>query len=426
MKFRGGIKRKIIVAILALSISFTSGCGVLQNGIAASDPVTLKFGYSEGAADYKTIAKEFEKEHPNIQIELVSLERNALYGSQSQDLDAFRWDVSNFSEQIMSKLLSLDDFLTSGKINSNDFYPGTIEALQYQGKQIGLPAGVNIYTAYANTQTFTRMGVDLPSNKNWTIDDFLAAASSVNNQQGDLKDDDFSFGYCSNADSFDPLVFTYLFGGAIFDQLPSPTKATLDTPENESALEWFANLKNEYGVLSDPVVISRGLGSRNVRLAITAKKCGLWLGTYSDRFQDTWGKWDTEPTMLPLPKGKAEFNVGLLDGYFILNTTKHPSETFEWISYLSQQPGSEGLMMPVLLSRIKSDAYARSVGADVAAVARKQSDHLILLTPQLGDLRVLSQIMSSYGRAVQYVLDGEMDAGTALQQAQDLTGDVLK
>jgi len=405
---------------------FLQGCGGLGKLMPTTEPMIIKFVFPKSVADYQPLVTEFEAKNPEIKIELSSMDPGDINNLRDdENYDVLRWDVSDLNQETEKKFLGLDDLISSSNFPKNDFLKGTLEVLQYEGKQIGIPAGINPYVTFANKKLFEYSGTSLPGNQ-WTMDDFLSVATSVNKQDVEITDADFSFGFCSNTESFDPLVFTYLFGGKIFDQLPSPTRVTLDDPANIQAVKWYADLRLNYGVLSDPTMISRAFGSRDVNLAIAAKKCALWLGLYSDLRQHEWGQWEVKPVMLPLPKGPAPFTVVYMDGYYVLANSKHPDAAFKWITFLSDKARSSGSMIPARTSILQSNDFEKIVSKDVLAVARGLPTEITVMSPQFGDFRVLGNIVEAYMRAVNTVVEGDTEPDVALKQAQATVSNLIQ
>jgi multiple sugar transport system substrate-binding protein len=295
-------------------------------------------------------------------------------------------------------------------------YPGALEALRVQGVQWGIPAGLDFVVAYYNAQRFKIAGATPPT-PDWTQDDFLAAAVAVHHTEGAATRDDFAYGFCSVPDSADPIYLTYLFGGRLFDRLPDPTRPMLDDPANVEAVQWYTDLRLEYGVTPDPDEIRKYFPRGRVFEAVVRGKCGLWFGQYSDRGGRTWpAGWQGEGVMLPLPRYRAPFSAIQVDGYYLLSQSRHRQEAWEWIRFLLDHQEAAGLMLPPVQSQARSEEYAIRVGEDIAAVAR-QLPRSAIIFPTGAD-PILGQTVELYLGAITKVLKGDVDVEAALSEAQ--------
>jgi ABC-type glycerol-3-phosphate transport system substrate-binding protein len=271
---------------------------------------------------------------------------------------------------------------------------------------------------YASARHFKDAGVQLPAGV-WTLDDMLAAATQVNHQQGQLSDPAYAVGICTQPQGFDPLIFTYLFGGNIFDRMPNPTKIELNRAENIAAVQWFADLFTKYDIA--PRLDSlQGTNARvDAETLIQANKCGFWMGFFDDLFSEDWGaNNENQPVMLRLPIQKAPLNMVYMDGYFISSKTKNAKLAWDWIAFLLDHPESSGAMIPPRISQVKSEAYQNSIGKDAAAVATNLPSKVVVFSQRMGDYRLLYGAFQTYIGAIQDVIDGQVDAHQALDNAQ--------
>jgi multiple sugar transport system substrate-binding protein len=407
---------------LALIITL-SGCAALQPATPTPQPVTLTFAYDGNASDYQALADQYQKLNPNITIKLAPItsgEYRGLEGLTNVRADVIRWDASLMSSDYLPSLMKLDPLLAiDSNFSKSDMVPGSLEALQTDGAQYGIPAGINPVVMYANPKHFATAGVDLPS-PDWSLDDLVAIAGKVNAQQSLLSDPNYAVGLCTQTFSFDPLVFTYLFGGNIFDRLPNPTKFTFNRPENINAVQWYANLFTQYGV-TPKLTNLQGVNTRvDTATLVQVNKCAMWIGFYSDLKNGSWGtNNENKPVMLPLPRGKATLNMDYMDGYFIASTAKNAKVAWDWIAFLSDHPEAALGMIPPRISQIKSTAFQKAAGNDGAAVANNLPPQIVVFSQNMGNYQFLGGAFRGYITAIQRVINGEASAQDALNQAQD-------
>jgi ABC-type glycerol-3-phosphate transport system substrate-binding protein len=122
--------------------------------------------------------------------------------------------------------------------------------------------------------------------------------------------------------------------------------------------------------------------------------------------------------MLPLPAGNAKVSIVFMDGYFISAKSRNARASWDWINYLIGQPEAGGAMIPPRISQTQSEAFQKSAGTDAATVANNLPARIIVFSQNLGDYQLLRQAFQGYLGAIAAVTQGQVDAQTALDQAQ--------
>lgn len=385
------------------------------------EPITLNFAARRQIADYQALATQFQQLHPGVTIHLIDIDvfrGQGINAIDLMDVDAVRWGADYLKAERIEKLVPLDEILLADDaLARGNFFAGALEALRLQGIQLGVPAGIDFLVAYYDAQRFQIAGAQPPP-ADWTHEDLLAAAVAVNRTEGQAATSaEFTYGFCTLPDSIDPVVFTYLFGGRLFDGLPEPTRPTFNEPANIEAIQWYTSLRLEYGVAPDPEELRRAFPRGQQFEAIVRGKCGLWFGQYSDRGGRAWpAEWQGKGVMLPLPRVRAPFGLVQVDGYYVLESSKQRMLAWQWVRFLLDHEEAAGLMLPPLKEQARSDAYAARVGEEIAAVARTLPAEAIVLPA--GADPIIEQAGSLYTAAVAQVIAGEMDVERALNDAQ--------
>jgi multiple sugar transport system substrate-binding protein len=295
-------------------------------------------------------------------------------------------------------VLNLTPFIEQDEtVDPGDFYPGTMALFAVDGQTWAVPAGADLMVMYYNQDLFDQYGAGYPQ-IGWTWDDFLATAGSVTDVGADV------YGYGPNYEMFDPMMFIYQHGGRIFDDLQNPTRTTFDDPLNIEALDWYYGLMFNFNVAPTPEQARFAFDGGGLYSGVMREKVGMWTAMLSQR-----GGWVEPPEwpfdwgVVPLPRGRQEATMALVEAYFISADTLHRDAAWQWISYLSQQPPQR--LAPVRRSLAESSAYEQLVGADIAEVARASIEGALLLSPKLAEfeeaLGVLQQAFSQIanGRA---------------------------
>lgn len=408
---------KFILLLAALLVLFTlPGCsGLLGLG---QEPVTLRFVYLDQGTDYAPFAEAFKQEHPNITVELDPVSTSggnpmSALKSKAAGADAVRIPSMSMDEDMLPTLLPLDSYVTTDpNFPQNDFFAGALDGLRVDGKQIGVPAGLNPYVVFYNPLKFQIRGVKPPS-AGWTLEDFMTSAMAINNTDESLVGTpDYAYGFCSTPQFPDALIFTYIFDGGVFDSVYAPTAPTLNIPANVEALSWYISLRNEFGLMppSDQ--------PRDVGMLIVRSSCGFWMD-WLDR--SSFGNFMTnqEVAALPLPNYQTPVSISTLDFYSILATSTHPDETWKWLRFLLDQPTASGRLIPPRQSHITSEDYGVHTPSDILGVARNMpSQGIVLGLETIRDSR-LGAVLELYARATLKALHSDISVQAALDEVQD-------
>jgi ABC-type glycerol-3-phosphate transport system substrate-binding protein len=407
-------KSLTLAGVLFLLLSTLPGCGNLRS-LMAGEPVTVSFAYLEGAADYQPLADAFQRENPNITIELkkVSLNGNVQrnFAAQVAEADTLRIPATAISDEVVQALLPLDSQISTDRsFPADDLYPHSLEGLRLDGKQVAIPAGIDPYVFFYVPKKFAAAGVQSPPPM-WTLEEFLNLALSMNRVvESEINTPRYAYGFCSHPQLTDPIMFAYLFGGGLVDDPYVPTRPTLNSAANVEALTWYASLNTDFGLLPP------ARNPREIYREIEANHCGFWMDLLD---RSTFGaQRDNETVPLPMPNYRAPFGAATLDGYAILKSTEHANEAWLWIRYLMENQQASGVLIPPIRKAAGSAEYKSRVNAATADVASSLPDQLIILGLEMYRDSRFEQVLDLYNQAANQVMQGEADPQTALDQAQ--------
>jgi ABC-type glycerol-3-phosphate transport system substrate-binding protein len=414
---RHALLKTPVLAFLALALLALPGCSGLP-GLVGGEPVTLRFVYFEDAANYEPLAQMFHEQNPNITIELDPVTFGGggdpfrTFQTKLEGADALRISTMNLDQEMMAKFLTLDPFLSADlNFPADDFIAGSLDGMMVSGKLLGLPAAVNPYVMFYEPARLQAAGISPPL-PGWTLEDFMTLAVTLNNSDESLRGTEaYMFGFCSHPQFSDPIMFSYIFGGGIFDDLNQIGAPTLNSQANIDALAWYTGLHNEFGVMP-PANSTRYMGELIVR-----SNCGFWMD-FLDR--QNFGRWMEDKPLgaVTLPVYNSAFTVATIDSYAILSESLHPEETWEWLRFLMDQPTAAGSLVPPRRSHIESEEFASRAAPDVVSVARGLPQQTVILGLEMFSDPRLGQVLELYTDAAMRVLNEEIDAKTALDLAQ--------
>ncbi len=424
------MKHPVLLRLFIMLVVVMTLSSCAQNPFAPTpEPITLRFAYRAQTVDIQRLLDDFHAAYPWITVEPVEVRR---FGTsmrsviEGASVDVFRDSQSALSLVQSDLLLPLDEVhLSKWSDIRDDYFPGSWEALSIEGVQWGIPAGLDMLVMYVNVDQAQALGVDIAKD-DWTLTDFLEMANELNYPEGlPYNPSQRLFGFCTTPQGMDPLLFVYLHGGRIVDDINNPSQALLDDPLTLEGTQFYVDLFNRYGVAPDPATIRANFRRGGVYEAAVRGFCGIWSGWYSNRGgQDTPFQWTSAWQMLPLPKDKANFDFGEVEGYFITRNSQHPEEALTLLRFLADHWEAAGQKLPPRKSQVASKAYEDHVGEEIAAIARTFGQHEVIIVPaQLSDQ--LEFVGGQFLSAINEMITQDLDAYEVLPEVQQRVQNVF-
>ncbi len=215
------MKRRMIAAMMATALlaGCLAGCGNKpdtqksseadqgQNSSAGGDSsegasaekdsdevVTIKYVTWESKEEKNPIIDQFEKEHPNIKVE-VTVVPDSNNTAESLDIIAMgggEMDVwpfqsgGQFSRMQQGLLLDVSEYLEKDGINMDEWFGSYSEWGQYNGTYYGMPSTASVGMMFYNKDMFDAANVPYPE-ADWTIEDYKAIAEKLTTGEGGSK-----------------------------------------------------------------------------------------------------------------------------------------------------------------------------------------------------------------------------------------------
>jgi ABC-type glycerol-3-phosphate transport system substrate-binding protein len=395
-------------------------------GPGAVEITFLASGGAPALESYRDLATLFKEDHPDITVNvaLPTLGQQSVSGlAAGADCFESLATLPRTGEPVA--ILGLDPLVDADlAFPMDDFYPQLLDAFRAGGQLWGLPAGTTPYLLEYNKDLFDAAAVDYPA-PGWSTDDFLAAAVALTKGEGENR----QYGFVGQVDeALDLVLMLGRFGAHPIDDRVDPPAFAFDDPATVRAVAWYAALATEYGV--KPVFATR-LGEPAARAdfverdaLMNAGRAAMWTsyGPNTDFVERAGMNLGVAP--LPAaPGGSAGSGYLRTSGYYISASTSHPQACWQWITFLTGQPGSAD-RLPARRSVAESDAYRRLAGDERAAayIASVGQAGAPVFQPFGGDPWLSPSfywLFRSYGQ----VLAGESSAEQALQEVQQLADD---
>ena len=179
------IRSRLCIALVAILAFVLTACG---GGSSSSGPteIAVWHGYQDTEGEvFKGLVAQYNKDHPDVKVsELYSsndlvLQKvlTAVRGGSAPDVAYMFGSWSPNIAQI-PQVVDMADEVSQPDWKWDDFYPAEREAATVGDKVVGVPALVDNLAIVYNEKLFADAGV-APPTKDWTWDDFRAAAAKL-------------------------------------------------------------------------------------------------------------------------------------------------------------------------------------------------------------------------------------------------------
>jgi multiple sugar transport system substrate-binding protein len=150
-------------------------------------PVTIRFswwGNEDRAKITNQAVDAFEKANPNITVKTESVDFNAYFDRLSTSVAAGdEPDVITmggaYPREYADRGVLLDMTAVSNDLDLSKLDEPALSNGNFDGKQYGVPTGVNTYGLVVNPALFKQAGVKLPDDNKWDWDDYVRIATDL-------------------------------------------------------------------------------------------------------------------------------------------------------------------------------------------------------------------------------------------------------
>lgn len=337
--------------------------GTTPGSDAPQEQVTLTF-MRTGTPEvlhgiFDSIIADFEKEHPNIKIDMQDLgwsdaEKTLQVMASSKTLPDVMYHLPATIFDMADKGLIEDLTPYMDDELKNDVYPSLLEAGKYNGKQYLIPCGGTTLLYWYNTELFEQAGLD-PDNPPATWADFLEAAKAI-----DEKTDAAGFAmYGKPSGGETSFVFESLFASEIGGPTWDGTSYAYEKPENKEAAINTLNFIKELTKYSQGSV--EETGRFDIRTMLRDGHVGMALDAVNmaNQIQDGLDSGKFKVAQLPAGSSGKAMSAVNIGGFFIPTNSEHKEEAWTFLRYLmnteNQKAHSTYGSIPILKS--EADSY---------------------------------------------------------------------
>ncbi|MBB3310302.1 multiple sugar transport system substrate-binding protein [Rhizobium sp. BK196] len=407
------IRKFAVLGALALA-----GVSLFGLSAKAEDVKLTLWSLDKDTQPAPNLVKEFNDQHNGITIEyrliqfddVVTEAMRAYATGQAPDIIA----VDNPEHALFSSrgaFLDLTDMIKNSKvIKPENYFPGPLKSVEWDGKYFGVPKATNTIALYYNKDMFKAKGLD-PNKPPQTWDELVEDARKLTDPAKNV------YGLAFSAKANEEGTFQFLpwaqMGGGGYEHINADGAV--------KALEVWKTIMDEK--LASPDTLTRGqwdstgtFNSGNAAMAIS----GPWE---LDRMMKE-AKFDWGVTLLPVPKEGAERSSAMGDfNWAIFSTSKHPAEAFKALEYFASQDDKMFKNFGQLPAR--SDISIPETGQPLKDAALKVFLEQLKYAKPRGPHPQWPKISKAIQDAIQAALTGQMSAKDALDQAADKIKAVL-
>ncbi|MGR9173942.1 ABC transporter substrate-binding protein [Hyphomicrobiales bacterium] len=407
------IRKFAVLGALALA-----GVSLFGVSAKAEDVKLTLWSLDKDIQPAPNLVKEFNDQHNGITIEyrliqfddVVTEAMRAYATGQAPDIIA----VDNPEHALFSSrgaFLDLTDMIKNSKvIKPENYFPGPLKSVEWDGKYFGVPKATNTIALYYNKDMFKAKGLD-PNKPPQTWDELVEDARKLTDPAKNV------YGLAFSAKANEEGTFQFLpwaqMGGGSYENINADGAV--------KALEVWKTIIDEK--LASPDTLTRGqwdstgtFNSGNAAMAIS----GPWE---LDRMVQE-AKFDWGVTLLPVPKEGAERSSAMGDfNWAIFSTTKHPAEAFKALEYFASQDDKMFKNFGQLPAR--SDISIPETGQPLKDAALKVFLEQLKYAKPRGPHPQWPKISKAIQDAIQAALTGQMSPKDALDQAADKIKAVL-
>ena len=397
----------------------------------ADSTIVIRAGTGDGGdglTPHQQIIQNFEDQNPNVIVQLEPVSGRDYYARLLTQLSAKAApDIMQIGDDAVPSFVSknafvpLDAYLTGINFDPSIYLPGLLDPGKIDGKQYLLPKDYSPLAVYYNKTLFDAASVPYPV-EGWTWEDLLATA-----QQLTLKD---ASGNVTQWGIQLPAAWTTGFeywvaaaGGSLISADGKSFAGAMDSPEVARAVQFYADLYNEYQVAPPPADMN-AFGGGNSEFA-NGKAAMMLFGRWPQ------GGFKTNPNIslgvVAPPQDKVRANILFWGGFGIATSSLQPETAFKYLSFVSGEPGAQ-VWKDWALPAVKSVAESSGLSADpIEGVWIGELNHLVprayTFTPYWNETadpalrRVLESVIIDPNADVQALLaQAAIDAQTALDK----------
>ena len=303
-------------------------------------PVEIKYtrwAGTEEAKDFQALVDEFNKKNLGVKVVTEFLPWGAYWQKVQTTLIAGNAaDVISLNAGEAVKYINKGVFydlskLSGPKARLAEMAKNAQKMVMYNGQIVGMPVGIGLRVLIYNKAMFDAAGVPyLDSTKPLTWEQFKEIGKKLTKiENGQVTQ------YAFQADSGElHKILISQAGGSLVDNIASPKKVTINSPEAIGALKFMKSLYDEN--IMPPYKDVVGPWGNQDNAIVTGKVAIMYTGPWAlGAVLEKGMKYGTAPMFM----GKERATVGYVNFNAVAKNTKHPKEAWKFLEWLTSKEG---------------------------------------------------------------------------------------
>lgn len=287
--------------------------------------------------DYAAAAADFNRENPDLRVEIVPLDDSAAAALNPADYDGAAF-VPTASMVAAGQVLDLSDFAGSDPgFDQFDYYEQVWQGARWRDRLWLLPQAAQMRLVFLDRQAYEAAGLAPPSLR-WTWEEMERDIRSLMAHSPAGSGESWS-GRWGFLDPNEDTLLTYAYGRQLecAGERPVTCNRPLGAGDLTAAFDWYRQLVAQ-GAMPDAAVMPPA--ERATALANwqgVPRQAAIWVDD-AVNFEHYWQLWPIE--VVPLPgSDRFEGNTPLwVHGSFISEASARPRDVWRWLVFLSYQP----------------------------------------------------------------------------------------
>lgn len=382
-----------------------------------AEPQTITYFTFSAAPDHledlDQMIASFEEQNPGVQVEVETAPFGE-YFTKLQALiaggeapDVFELNYENFvtfaSKGVLADLTPLAE--ADAEYSDDVFYPRSLEAFNYNDRQLGLPATFSTVVLFYNKDKFDEAGLDYPA-ADWTWTDAAVAAKEMTDADAGV------WGLHSGIQFWEFYKKAAQNGCEFFNE--DMTEVTIDSPACVETLQMMIDLVETEGVMpSDADMAGLSDGDMFMSEQIAMDVTGIWMFA---AFADAPFEWDiqVEPGM------EQQATHFFSNGVSVFAASENRDAAWEWAKFFTSSPEmanirvDSGWELPTLDNPEYVDGYLAQTPPDNRAAVFESLNYSIV--PPVVERQ--NEMQDAVNQLLDRVKLGELTPEEALSQAK--------
>ncbi|HZO89477.1 MAG TPA: sugar ABC transporter substrate-binding protein [Chthonomonadaceae bacterium] len=330
----------LLLVLLLLAWAALPGCGRLR--AAEKNTITIRssfWGAAQDAKVWQELAREFERQHPNIRIQLEHIAGQDYHAKlfamavgrclpdvMATDDEPFRFLSDNGVYEDLTPYLAHEPQLAR-----NQFYTAAYDTFHVGKRQYALPYIAHCLLIYYNRDHRRAAGLPPDPKPNWTWEDFNHDAIALTRDlDGDGRIDQFganrlSWFYC----------LQWIWGAGGTDMDPQMTRYVFDTPQAKRGFQFHYDQMHKYHICPmESDLPNMTWESMFLTGKVSMFMTGSWWLEQCRQAKNI--DWD----VAPMPRGPVcQATRATTEGLAISPQSPHKQEAWEWIKFVLSDAG---------------------------------------------------------------------------------------